>query len=111
MWKAIGIALALVMPTAVQAGFLDGNLLNAQCKDKTPMCVGYITGFIDLHTTEVQMGMPPMFCPPKGEAGPKLGQYGETVRKYLEAHPENLKYEAASVVLQALIEVYPCKPK
>ncbi len=71
--------------------------------------IGYVNGFIDLHTDlsdpEIRMIKAPFFCMPPNV---QLGQALDAVIRYLEAHPEKRKFTGSSLVAAALWQAYPC---
>jgi hypothetical protein len=54
----------------------------------------------------IKSPLPLDICIPNGVTG---GQMIAIIRNYLQAHPENRHWPAASLVWNALIEKYPCK--
>lgn len=71
------------------------------------LCTGFITGVTDAHQRFVYNGsMPPYWCGPGGVSKDKLARI---VTVYLQANSENLNVDAASAVMSAVKEAYPCK--
>jgi hypothetical protein len=49
---------------------------------------------------------PGRYCPP---AGASLADVTGAVQRYLQAHPQDRQYSAASTTALALVTVYPCR--
>ncbi|UCH49166.1 MAG: hypothetical protein JSU95_05090 [Betaproteobacteria bacterium] len=116
MSAALLVAVAMF---ALPAQAVDGNELykwgrewkrgDAEDSRNAGSYVGYIQGFIDLHTDlsdpEIGIIKTKLFCYP---ANAQLGQALDAVMWYLEAHPEKLRFTASSLVSTALWQTFPC---
>jgi len=116
----VAVSLFVASPVMAELGiyFTDGNSLQKNCieteKETTinnalpsGLCLGYIRGVSDLHSTLSRNLLPkPLFCSPKNATA---GQLVKIVIKFLNEHPEIMLHEPASgLVLCALIEAFPC---
>jgi len=103
---------------------IDGNMLLENCneaarylgnKNNLPvnfssvnLCVGYISGVNDLHTTfvgSVACFDPPVFCSPRPA---HLEQLVKIVVNYLKKHPEDLHFQGSVLTVAALKDAFPC---
>ena len=92
--------------------FIDGNKLLADIQNKENnyfvfgTALGYVVGVAD------RVGSDPrswsLICP---EEHVTQGQMVKVVQKYLEDHPETLHFRAASLVVSALHQAFPCPTK
>ena len=100
MRRAILVALGLCCLSQA-AGTYDGNLLHQACEGKshTPLCDGYMLGIVDV----LRKGR--VFCPPP-DVTPR--QFIDIGKGYLRDHPERRHYAAASLVISALKQKFPC---
>ena len=70
-------------------------------------CFGFVFGVEQGHlATATQRDQESAFCIPKGV---EPGQVSEVTRNYLGEHPEGRHRPAASLVLMALVEAFPCE--
>ena len=72
-------------------------------------CVGYIVGTVDTMSAlgalwEITGTPLPLMCVPNITPNQAVA----LVRRYFEAHPQNLNVPAANIVAAALIDAYPC---
>lgn len=67
------------------------------------LCSGYIHGFLDAHSYNIQEQK---YCIP---APLDTYQIAKVYSKYLDDHPEKLHLSARSTLSEALIEYFPCK--
>lgn len=66
----------------------------------------YIAGIVDMHVVMVSSySAPRLFCRPSGLTRERTR---ETVKEYLENHPESRQVFAAEAVTRALGATYPC---
>ena len=93
-------------------GYFDGNNLYGDCKNESDtlaqgFCVGYVSGLVDLDLFYADMieGYRPQYCL-RNAVNPM--QLKELVIQYLEANPEQRQYPAASNVIMALKNAFPC---
>lgn len=113
MKKTLLIGLLLVS-AGVRADFLDGKELKKSLdsytavSQKSPgsrlgagMAIGYVSGVWDA-------GYYLTFCPGRGV---KQSQAIEVARKFLDAHPQRLEEPAKTLLLEAFVEAYACKPR
>ena len=91
--------------------WLTGDELLQSCKDKQDvykqgLCMGYILGAADGTTIwELWQDLSSNICISKKV---EMGQVVDAVIRHLENHPRELRFDASSVVLNALIKKYPC---
>lgn len=110
MKKFLLIAL-LCVSGKVGAAFKDGNDLLSHCTESPQhayymYCLGYIASASDTHNTWAEQGVAPRrICT---SIDVTQGQLRLIVVKYLEADPAELHLTASSLVLNALIEAFPC---
>lgn len=95
--------------------FFIGEGLYAQCladpaqadgQARRARCEGYILGVSDALQAEAGAGGRAVVCLPPTATEPQLV---ETVRAFLEAHPEKRQIAAQDLVREALAAAYPCK--
>ena len=89
--------LAVSLTTTVQAE--DGKYLKNTCnRSSAGYCLGFVSG--------VYVATAEPFCnPPNIKSNELVG----IVTRYLNAHPEKLNMESGRLVVDALIEAFPCK--
>ena len=108
MKKSIMVLMVLFsMP--VQAGtYWDGYDLLSKCESRpASACLGYIMGVAEAHDTiMVWETNKPYIC---ASDSVTAGQLERVVSRYLNAHPAELRFTAASTVMNALAEAFPCK--
>jgi hypothetical protein len=96
-----------VQPAPV--GYLTANDLALRCADPSPTattyCFAFVTGVHDAAQAYELWLNQREFCTPRGTAQADLRRAFLT---YLAAYPANRSGEAASVVIVALKETYPC---
>ncbi|MEK6807211.1 MAG: Rap1a/Tai family immunity protein [Pseudomonadota bacterium] len=113
MKKALLLSL-LFVSGVVGADFLDGKELKKSLdayntvSSKNPgsrlgagTAIGYVSGVWDT-------GYYQTFCPGRGV---KQSQAIAVAQKYLDKHPQRLDEPAKTLLLEAFIESYPCKPR
>ncbi len=113
MKKTLWIVL-LLAAGAVGADFLDGKELKKSLdaytavSSKSPgsrlgagTAIGYVSGVWDA-------GYYLTFCPGRGV---KQSQAIEVANKFLAKHPQRLEEPAKTLLLEAFVEAYPCKPR
>lgn len=115
--KWLLVMILLAMPWAAKAEFVNGYHLLDLCDQtdtgearsnipKYNTCVGYLVGLSDADSTfafwETQSSH---FCVPEGATASRLRS---VTLRYLEAHSKELNLVAASLVLRALREAWPC---
>jgi len=64
---------------------------------------GYIAAVADIGAGEPVNGF--VFCVPKAQT---MEQLGDTVKRWIDAHPETRNYAGKGVVAAALGDAYPC---
>jgi hypothetical protein len=103
---------------------IDGKMLLENCQEavrymdnkntqsvnfsSVNLCVGYISGVNDLHTTfvgSVACFDQPVFCSPRPA---NLEQLVKIVANFLNAHPENLHFKGSVLAVEALKDAFPC---
>jgi hypothetical protein len=71
------------------------------------LCLGYLQGVIDTDATLAEWGETPrQACIPRGVTSSRLRQ---VFLQWLNAHPDQLRFSAASLALAAFSESWPCK--
>lgn len=110
--KAVTAAAALVYGLSTAPAFAymyDGNQLWENCHEGTNMgrgfCYGYIASVADSQKAFMAKGTY-HFCTPSEAT---LGQLSDVVKKYLGNHPQDRHHPATFLVIQALMEAFPCK--
>lgn len=98
----LSLTLTLISAGAFGAGnYLNGSQLlefySDQANYDTGVFDGYVTGIVDFNKG---------FCVPEEVTSIQLSK---VVLKYLTEHPDQLHFSAASLVVPALEEAYPCK--
>jgi hypothetical protein len=84
---------------------MSGKELLLDCEARTrSLCLGFVGGVND---ASFVLNMVP-YCTPQGVT---LGQLQPVVTKWLRRHPEQLRRDAAFLVMTALEETFPCGEK
>jgi Rap1a immunity proteins len=102
------VVAALCPVTAFSATdfFVSGDQLYDYCQEKNPSCTSYIAGAVDTLLIMRKLSITPkIVCLPDNAA---LGQVVDTAVNYLQGHPEERKFNAASTALEALAKTFPC---
>lgn len=109
----IALALALVAPADDRPlVYLTGNQLYEQCQSPAPgrRCEGYVIGVLDTVTGLQSSGaIAPQICLSDNNVDSK--QLVDIVAKFLHSHPERRHHSAASLVVPALREAFPCSTR
>jgi hypothetical protein len=80
---------------------------NAESTPKYAMCVGYLSGTLDgIRLMQKATGTIILCEPPQGIT---LAQWVAIIRKYLNDHPEQLHYMAASIIPGIVKQAFPCQ--
>lgn len=105
--KLIALVLYLYIANA-QAAFQTGNSLLTHCTDTVKIaCYGYLMAAADTYNAWHGWGeLKARMCVPSAVSGEQLRLI---VVKHLEVRPEALHYNAGGLVLNALMEAFPCK--
>jgi hypothetical protein len=110
---AVATAVTLAChPAAAQepVAFYTGNELWSHCSDESAyssgLCMGFVMGIADVMGAGSAI-LGARVCLPERVNG---GETRDVVKRYLELHPERRHYAAASLVLDALAQAFPCKP-
>ena len=109
--KKFLLVVLLCVSGNVGAGFILSNKLLSHCTESLQgsnygYCLGYIASAHDTHITWVALGdLPRQICTPIEVTREQLRL---VVVKYLEANPAELHKSADSMVINALIEAFPC---
>jgi hypothetical protein len=88
-----------------------GNALKEYCSfypqhnEAAALCAGYIGGTLDMARGVDKALKLQMACQPKGVTGDQLIAM---VIKYLADHPEQLHYDAASLIWEMYTKAFPC---
>lgn len=71
------------------------------------LCLGYLQGVVDTDATLAEWGETPrQACIPRGVTSSRLRQ---VFLQWLNEHPDQLRFSAASLALAAFSESWPCK--
>jgi hypothetical protein len=117
MKKCLAALLVLMAldSNSASARLLDGNALYKLCTttdqdpsrfQKLSQCQGYVNGVSDAEENFVQLNVTPRtVCYGHGV---KSGQIKDVTVKYLAGHPQWRRLNAASAVLKALEDAFPC---
>jgi hypothetical protein len=94
-----------------QGAFVDGVKLYDACSTviagrRSDGCGSYIMGVIDTLNTVAYPNQVKQFCLPDLT----IGEIADVVAGYVASRPEERKYWAASLVIAALAQAFPCKP-
>ena len=107
------VLVAFFSGSALGAFFKSGNALHADCQSKIDtlnraVCYGYIMGVVDSRPKDGKTAkiLDWPYCVPGGVNG---GQITDTVIKWLTNNPEKRHFVAASLIIAALSEAFPCK--
>ncbi len=114
MKTIICLGLALLCATAgpAHADQISGRELLESCNGskgsaERRYCDGYILAAVETHATWALWGrLERVICFPKGD---KFDHAFGAIMAYLESHPNELDYEASSIVLNALNRAFPCE--
>jgi len=88
----------------------SGNWLERLCtahdEGSRGACAGFILGAVDATSAvERRDGIAKRYCAPRNA---EVGQMARVILKWLADHPEDLHYDASSLVITALINAWPC---
>ncbi len=103
------IALTFSPATTLAGGFYSGNELLNICRNDSMSAGNYVAGVIDTSVTahSFQDGLQiASVCMP---ANSRLSQARDVVCGYLENHPEERHFGAASTALAVLSQSFPCR--
>lgn len=105
----LALSLSCLFVTKSAAVFFSGNELWGECKAPSPsnVCLGFVAGAIDMFVSVHQSvgdKTVPLCIPPDVQ----LEQAVDTVKLWLQEHPEQRHYRAVTVVAAALKEKFPC---
>jgi len=111
--KTIAVfASALLLISLPASGFITGNNLLEWCEGSGAtdvQCRFYIIGVADAHAADAgSHGFAKWFCIPNEV---KASQLQLVVAKWLKAHSRDLHFGAASLLLAALHDAFPCGEK
>jgi hypothetical protein len=106
---ALFFGLAVILVTGCpdpqsRAIALSGNTLHSMCEKNSFECMVYIAAVTDVLDDPALSGS--RACVPPGVM---MDQTKDVVFSWLEQYPQRRHYNAASLVLAALEEAYPCK--
>ena len=119
MKRSIVRAVRLALPLALQLGgalpgaageqsFLSGEDLQELCKGVDASCTTYVMGVLDaVHMMESRSGGGSSFCAPEISSD----EVTDVVTKHLKRHPARWDAPAASLVVEALAQQFPCDAK
>jgi len=108
----LSLLLSCAFAPAIHADQISGRELLAFCTGaegdaQRRYCDGYISAALETHATWALWGrLERVFCFPKGN---KFDFALGAVVAYLETHPQELDFEASSLVLNALNRAHPCE--
>jgi hypothetical protein len=91
-----------------QGFFFDGNELLIRCNNSPLFCRGYVAGIADAMSGTQAMVTGRRACLPPPVTVHTVDKEHDVVISFLAAHPEMRNQIAASLVAQALSEVFPC---
>ncbi len=112
MTRCVALLLvAALWPSSALAEMTGNDWLdlcnNGETTGKYAMCVGYLSGALDgIRFMQKATGSVVLCEPPQGVTIP---QWVAIIRKYLGDHPEQLHYEAASIVPAIVKWAFPCQ--
>ena len=92
--------------------YRNGKHLGAECANSASAfdqgkCLGFILGVADTMEWTVSLGaVTKTYCAPEEARG---AQVTKVVVKYLDSHPEQLHLAAASLVVVAFEDAFPCQ--
>ena len=74
----------------------------------TALCIGLLYGWIDglEYGFVITQTKTKLYCKPKNIPAKQLMKI---MNKYLDEHPEDLHYEFGQILIEALVEAFPCK--
>ena len=110
--STISVIIFCINVTSAHADQISGRELLAACTNSGDLaakryCEGYITAAVETHATwALWKQMNRVFCFPEGD---KFTHAFGAVLPYLQSHPEELDYEASSLVLTSLNIAYACE--
>jgi hypothetical protein len=119
MRRSFVCALTLVLQPALQVGlvdaataseeaFLSGRDLQELCKGVDASCTTYVMGVLDaVNMMESRSGGGSAFCAPEITSD----EVTDVVTKHLKRHPARWDSPAATLVVQALAQAFPCNAK
>jgi hypothetical protein len=123
MKKFVGALSVMILVLYPGFASASGNKLLSQCNeaidfmDNRPanpvyvalgFCLGMMQGVTNTNAMyEVQLGEDALFCAP--ESGLNNGQAARIVVKYLKDNPKELHQHGTILVIDALMEAYPCE--
>jgi hypothetical protein len=88
--------------------FFDGNQLLVRCNNSPLFCRGYVAGIADVMSGTQAMVTGWRACLPSPVTVHTVDKEHDVVISFLTVHPEMRNEIAASLVAQALSEVFPC---
>jgi hypothetical protein len=108
---ALMLAVLFLAPLQAQVQAYTGNQLLSECEAPAATtdafsCLRFIVGMNNMHNIDTECGRQPFYCLPTEATN---GQLKRIVEKYLRAHPEELHRDTAYLVVEALMEAFPCK--
>jgi hypothetical protein len=87
-------------------GFMTGNELLSVCDSSSDACIAYVMGVVDMGVLAQLFGQTPLaICVPHGVMAKQLN---DIVMRSLREHPQNQQAGAASLILFALRQTWPC---
>lgn len=110
-WIVITLCMVSFSGSAAGAryfGALDGNRLLSMCDESASFCVGYIFGVMDafgMGRASGQWATEVDYCAPEQPSG---RQVEDIVTAYLEGIPKTRHQHAATLVVYALADAWPC---
>ncbi len=115
----VSIVVLFFLTISISAQAFSGNNLAKYCQSggkedplnsHSSLCFGLLDGFINglEYGFLISEKKTKLFCKPKN-IPPQ--QIMKIMNKYLDEHPEDLHYEFGQILIEALIEAFPCKNK
>jgi hypothetical protein len=87
-------------------GFMTGNELLSVCDSSSDACTAYVMGVVDMGVLAQLFGQSPLaICVPHGVIAK---QVEDIVIRSVREHPQNQQAGAASLILFALRQTWPC---
>jgi len=117
MVRIVLIVLFLMLPSLAVADIYNGNMLLEDCNESMKTldntskqvsflnagtCAGFVLAMLEASPTLA----PEKLCLPRDV---KVGQAIRVVVKFLKDHPEKLHEVSSELVLNAFLQVFPCK--
>jgi hypothetical protein len=102
---AVG-ALAFAPTAAAQPDLRSGNFWLAQCRGDNPstLCLGFLSGFIEMNWVLQASNDNPLWCPPEGVT---LEQVRKVILSHMDSRPQKLHEPFPMLAASALRRSFP----